>query len=190
MTMAEILSKFQNVRKTTSGWQALCPSHDDNNPSLSISASGQKILLHCFADCETADILAAAGLSWTDLHLDDEQRPKIVAKYNYCDEFGKLLYQNVRYHPKAFKVRRPGLGGWIWNLDGVRRVPYRLPELLASEWCFVVEGERDVKTAEKMKLTATCNPFGAGKWVAEYSEHFRGKHVFIIPDNDDPGERH
>ena len=54
---------------------------------------------------------------------------KIVKTYDYKDESGQLLYQVVRYEPKDFRQRRPdGQGGWIWNLQGVRRVLYRLQE--------------------------------------------------------------
>ncbi len=53
---------------------------------------------------------------------------QIVATYDYTDEDGELLYQAVRYEPKDFRQRRPdGKGGWIWTLDDVRIVPYRLP---------------------------------------------------------------
>src|SRR5262245_38327785 len=56
---------------------------------------------------------------------------KIVANYDYTDEAGNLLYQVVRYAPKDFRQRRPdGKGGWIDNLNGTRRVLYRLPEIL------------------------------------------------------------
>ena len=72
---------------------------------------------------------------------------RIVATYDYRDERGGCLYQVVRFEPKGFAQRRPdGNGGWIWNLDGVRQVPYRLPELLAAdpdEWVLIVEGEKD-----------------------------------------------
>jgi putative DNA primase/helicase len=74
-----ILSKFTNVKETANGWQACCPAHDDNNPSLSISVAGQKVLIKCFAECETVDVLAAAGLDWADLHLGGD-RPRVVAK--------------------------------------------------------------------------------------------------------------
>ena len=61
----------------------------------------------------------------------DKGKSKIVAVYDYPDENGKLLYQSVRFIPKSFRQRRSdGSGGWIWDLKGVRRVPYRLPELL------------------------------------------------------------
>ncbi len=73
---------------------------------------------------------------------------KIITAYDYKDESGVLLYQNVRFEPKDFRQRRSdGKGGWVWNLNGVRRVLYRLPELLAptisrNEWVFFCEGEK------------------------------------------------
>ena len=58
---------------------------------------------------------------------------RIVATYDYHDQHGQLLFQVVRYDPKDFRQRRPdGNGGWIWKLDGVDRVLYRLPELLRA----------------------------------------------------------
>jgi hypothetical protein len=60
--------------------------------------------------------------------------PQIVATYDYLDEKGVFLYQVVRYEPKGFRQRRPdGKGGWHWNLNGVRRVLYRLPEVPAEK---------------------------------------------------------
>jgi hypothetical protein len=56
-----------------------------------------------------------------------------VAHYPYVDESGELLLQVVRFEPKTFRQRRPdGKGGWLWNIKGVRRVPYRLPELIEA----------------------------------------------------------
>ena len=58
---------------------------------------------------------------------------KIVKTYNYMDETGKLLFQSVRYQGKDFSQRRPDDDGdWIWNLEGVQKVLYRLPELLQA----------------------------------------------------------
>ena len=45
--------------------------------------------------------------------------------------------------PKAAGNTAGGPTAWIWNLDGVRRVPYRLPEVIAADTVFVVEGEKD-----------------------------------------------
>ncbi len=113
---------------------------------------------------------------------------QIVATYDYRAPDGTLLFQTVRYAPKSFSYRRPdGKDGWIWNLQGVPRVLYRLPELLASgnDQVWIVEGEKDVENMRARDLVATCNVMGAGKWRDEYSASLKGRQVVIIPDNDD-----
>jgi hypothetical protein len=120
---------------------------------------------------------------------------RIVATYDYKDEEGQLLYQVVRYEPKEFRQRRPdGRGGWIWNLEGVRRVLYRLPELLMAnpaDWIFIVEGEKDVDRLYDEGLVATTCPMGAGKWNDSFSEFLNDrKLIAVIPDNDDAGRKH
>ena len=121
--------------------------------------------------------------------------PKIVATYDYKDENGELLFQCVRYNPKDFKQRHPdGSGDWIWNLKGVRRVLYRLPELIQDIrngfTIFVVEGEKDVNAMRERGLPATCNPLGAGKWTDEYTAILRGADVVVIADKDKDGRSH
>lgn len=120
---------------------------------------------------------------------------EVVAEYDYRDEQGKLLFQVLRMQPKTFRQRKPnGLGGWEWTTAGVRRVLYRLPELLASAGTvYLVEGEKDVATLERHGLTATCNPGGAGKWkfVADGARGWlKGRDVAIVADADEPGRKH
>jgi hypothetical protein len=125
---------------------------------------------------------------------NDSAHARIVATYCYRDANKKVLSEVVRMEPKAFKQRRPdGMGGWIWKLNGVRRVLYRLPELLAADrqdLVFVVEGEKDADNLVSLGLTATTNPGGAGKWRSQYSEVLRGRNVVLLPDNDKPGRSH
>jgi hypothetical protein len=130
-------------------------------------------------------------------------RRRIVATYDYTDEFGALLFQVCRFDPKDFRQRRRARpddppdkvkDGWVWSVKGVRQVPYRLPELIealaAERRIVVVEGEQDVDRLAKWNVVATCNAGGAGKWRAELSEHFRGADIILIPDNDDAGYAH
>lgn len=194
MSIESFLARFSNVRKTSNGWQACCPAHEDKKASLSISVKEGKILLHDHAGCPLEAILAAVDLKPKDLFLEPKAKPpkpEIVAKYDYHDESEKLLFETVRFFPKDFRQRHPdGKGGWLWNLKGVRLVPYHLPQLLKASSVFIVEGEKDADNLGKIGLTATCNPMGAGKWHAEWSNFFEGKEVFILPDLDGPGRKH
>ncbi|HYT93014.1 MAG TPA: hypothetical protein VEL76_30130, partial [Gemmataceae bacterium] len=122
-------------------------------------------------------------------------KPK-AATYDYTDEAGKLLFQVVRhYQGKDFDQRRPdGSGGWIWNLDGVRSVLYRLPDIRQDDFqpVFIAEREQDADALhKKMDLLATTNPGGAthGKWLPEYSKMLAGRDVMILPNNHEAGRK-
>jgi 5S rRNA maturation endonuclease (ribonuclease M5) len=168
---------------------ARCPAHDDHHPSLSICLGEDgRILLYCHAGCSLEAICAAMHIEVRDLFPE----PRIIATYDYTDENGTLLYQVLRYAPRDFKQRRPdGNGGWIWRLDDVRRVLYRLPELRTAQSVIVCEGEKDVDTARSLGFASTTNPHGASsKWTDEYSEYLRDKFVAVIADRDEPGRKH
>jgi len=76
-------------------------------------------------------------------------------------------------------------------MDGVERLLYHLPELLANPLViWIVEGEKDADALHAAGQTATCNPGGVGKWLPAYSEHLRGKCVYIVPDTDEVGQKH
>ncbi len=123
-------------------------------------------------------------------------RPVEVAYYDYSDEHGKLLYQVVRLDPKGFRQRRPDpdrAGRWIYDMKGVRRVPYRLDllaDLATLNRVYIVEGEKDADLLISEGLEATTNPMGAGKWRDEFSPHLSEMEVVILPDNDEPGREH
>ena len=193
-----------------SNGSARCPAHDDRNASLSISEGKDgKWLAHCHAGCAqdaVIDKLRELGL-WLERKSEqgDNGKAKLVAEYRYCKS-GKLVYKICKFAPgfngekKTFRPCRPdGNGGWIWNLEGVPRVLYRVDELAAAsprEWAFVVEGEKDVDRLVTRGFVAATNPGGAAKagatkkWLPEFNEAFRGRRVAIIPDNDDVGREH
>jgi len=117
--------------------------------------------------------------------------------YRYHNKQNQPLFEVVRLKGKRFLQRRPDPnveGRWVYNLDGVRRVPYRLPELLNAskqDFVYIVEGEKDVETLVDQGLPATCLPGGSSAtWWAEYNQYFEGRLIAIIPDNDEPGRRY
>lgn len=112
---------------------------------------------------------------------------------DFTDEHGRLLYQEVRYLPKTFRVRRPDGNGWKNNLGSVRRVLFNLPALTEAdpaETVWVVEGSKDAKRLISEGLLATTNALGAKRWEKEYSETLAGRQVVIVRDNDDDGREH
>lgn len=66
---SRLLSRLQAVRQTSGeSWMARCPAHEDRSPSLSIrEASDGRVLIHCFAGCGGAEVVAAVGLDLRDL---------------------------------------------------------------------------------------------------------------------------
>ena len=171
---------------------AHCPAHDDNRRSLSVTeGEGGILLVKCHAKCTQDAVIGA--LRAKALWPEHEAR-EFAAIYDYCAADGALVYQVCRKMPKAFVQRRPdGRGGWIWNLKGVKSLPYRLPALLLADpngWVFISEGEKDCDNLVRLGMSASCNSGGAGKWSQGISEHFSGRKVAILPDNDDAGRAH
>lgn len=195
--LAETLNKLKGVRDSGAGqYTALCPAHDDTNPSLSVTWKDGKALLHCHAGCAQDDVRRAAKLQkWG--HTSPREVEKV---YEYRDEDDELSYEVVRYRPKTFRPRRPDPNDplkRIWNLNGVEPLPYRLPELaealVSNEPVWIVEGEKDVDTLASRGVVATCNHGGAGKsWSTEHSRYFIGSEstVTIVADRDVPGYKH
>ena len=150
-----------------------------------------------------------SGGNGTGGHAKARQKRKpigeLVATYDYTDEEGELLFQVERFLDRGtgdrdFRQRRrdPATGDWIGNIKGIKRVPYRLPELLEAigqgYLVFIPEGEKDVNTLrDALGIPATCNPMGAGKWpkmATELNPYFDGARLVIIADNDQAGRDH
>jgi Protein of unknown function (DUF3631) len=183
------LGYLNGVRREGEGFKARCPAHEDRNPSLSVREASGRILVKCFAGCTTRDVCKVLGIKMANLFSDNRSAKRIVAEYSYTDEQGKLLCQKVRFDPKDFQLRRPNSkGGWVRNLGGVRRVLYRLPEVLAAEEILIVEGEKDADTAKALGFAATTSG-AAGSWKDEFSDQLRGKRATIIADADPMGRK-
>lgn len=225
MTFDEVLSHFRVQKRDGNKAMIFCPVHPDgtkyNKASLSATFKEGKTLLNCFAGCDTDEVVKAAGITISDLFAepisngrsktldemtDEELRQElnndeVEAVYPYPDEKGNLLFEFVRYFGKDFKVRRVNPANpeeYVYKLDGVRRILYRLPKLLEAKALglplFIVEGEKDCDNLQRLlgeSAIITTNPFGAGKWRDEYSDTIRDfAKVFLVRDNDRAGEQH
>ncbi|WP_162795706.1 DUF3987 domain-containing protein [Nonomuraea lactucae] len=199
--MAALNERGLAVRNRHGYFMAQCPAHEDVEPSLSIRGVAGKVLLKCFPGCKTVDVAAALDLPLSAL-FDEEAdrgklaRPVVIAEYEYTDEHGQLLFVQERRFPKDFRPKRPnGVGGWDYDLKGVRRVLYRLPAVLAAvaegRTVWVCEGEKDVAAIERAGEVATCNPGGCGMgWHPSYGDVLKGADVVIVADRDNKGREH
>ncbi|MDF2495067.1 AAA family ATPase [Sphingomonas sp.] len=141
--------------------------------------------------CRAAGLLPplrqAAGDQW-----------RITGTYHYYDASGVEVYRTVRQeragHKKKFVAERPnGRGGWVFGTNGIKRVLYRLPELLASSPdlpVYFVEGERKADKLASWGLVATTSPFGSKSWRDGYAAALAGRTVVVLPDNDSPGREY
>jgi len=195
-------NKPAEVEATQQGdeWMALCPNHDDTDPSLAINP--EKGVFYCHGCGFKGSLWDESKRGKPDGDEPDKDESEswlgeVLATFDYCNSRGELLYQTVKLSApppknKTFRQRRPdGKGGWIWNLNGITRVLYRLRELLTGQDpVFICEGEKDVDNVRSLGLTATTNPMGAGKWLDIYNPCLAGRDVVILPDNDMPGTDH
>lgn len=195
---------------TGSSKMALCMFHKEHTPSMSVNL--EKGLWFCFG-ChvggsvidyvarrdgkspevvlkEFAERLARSGPQFKNGH--SAASGKVVATYVYRSATGDNLYQVLRYEPKTFRQQKWTGTGWAWGMDGVQRVLYNLPEILASgdKPVVIVEGEKDADLFARIGWTATTNVGGAGKWMAGYTEWLKDRSVVVCGDNDEPGRKH
>jgi len=184
-----IISRNSNAQENKKGELLLpCPFHDDEHPSLRFHPQkGGWYCDPCKRGGGAKELAEAMGYE-----RPERQEPQAV--YNYTDEKGHLLYQVCRFPGKQFRQRRPSdlnPGEWIWDLKGVRRVPYNLPYIvqLPEEPVYVVEGEKDADNLTELGLVATTNSGGAGKWLDSYSAMLDKRACIILPDNDAAGHK-
>jgi hypothetical protein len=191
-----------------------CPFHEDRQPSMSLNV--EKGVWNChavcggggvlefekkFSNCDTATAWANIGdLCGVRNENLFQQKPEAV--YQYTDEDAAVLFEKLRFPGKRFVQRTRDAGGkWAYKLDSVRRVLYRLPEVVRASDVILCEGEKDADRVSALKLSghpraplsrvaATTNFDGAGKWRPEYSPYMTGKHVVVLPDNDPIGKNH
>ena len=69
MSIEVLMSRLDGVKETGPGkYLSRCPAHDDKSPSLAIKDGDDgRVLIHCFAGCETENVLSAIGMTFSDI---------------------------------------------------------------------------------------------------------------------------
>lgn len=109
-------------------------------------------------------------------------RDKIAIKTIYKKSDGSKTARWERYEGNTL----------VKNLNGLQMPLYHVYNLTDNtKPVFIVEGEKDVETMEKLGYIATTSPNGAGsKWKESYTECIKDFDVIIIADNDEVGLNH
>ena len=106
-------------------------------------------------------------------------RDRITIKTIYKKPDGSKTARWERYEGNTF----------VKNLNGLQMPLYHVYNLTDNtKPVFIVEGEKDVETMEKLGYIATTSPNGAGsKWKDSYTECIKNFDVIILADNDEVG---
>lgn len=195
--------------------KALCPFHQEKTPSFSVNVvKGTFLCFGCRAGGSVIDYLAMKGGTRAEEVFKqlvsllgnnggffggngkrNEPTGTFVCTYEYRDALGNEVLRKLRWkEPKDFRIERKlKNGNWVRGADGVQRVLYNLPEILAAkegQCIWQCEGEKDCDNLAKLGFIATTNIDGAGKWMDGYNECLADKDVVLCGDNDKPGKDH
>jgi len=203
--LSEFLDVHENVRRSGDGFVMRCRAHEDRSNSLSAKQADGKILIHCFAGCETDAVVAAIGWTLKDLFLNPKPAGVRLVRHSRSSSTryeiraadGQLVAIHERIPTsdgKKYLWRRPdgslGLGD-----QSVHGVPlYRSQD--ASNWnldlpVVLTEGEPAADAVIAAGIQAVGTVCGAAAIPSlEALAILAGCDVVLWPDADDAGRAH
>ena len=211
----ELLPYFQGVKRLDNDhFKALCPCHNDHEPSLDVAEKNGKILMACpVCEADGRRVMETLNLPVKELFAEQRRSERGVkppsVDYRYTDSLKKSRYyvwnEKKQAYKKCFCWYRKSGERWVKGLpkENGRSISPPLYKQNNIEWAkqrgrtlYIVEGEKDVDTlTKKLKLPAVCSPHGAAtaknpakKWDGAYNTLFSGADVAVIPDNDEAGQ--
>lgn len=210
MTFERILSHFQVRKRGTGKAQCICPAHADREASLTLTDGNDRALIKCHAGCSTEEVVIAAGLKMSDLfygdglpkerwrvYIENREKRKIEAVYNYASINGDYAYTKVRLEGKKMLFGILSNERFAYGLNGKNKKTFNAVygsissikrAIERKEPVFIPEGEKDVNTLVKKGYAAfSCG--GANDWNKNVSELCKDADVIVLADNDDPGKK-
>jgi hypothetical protein len=189
------LQRLDEVRRVRDGeYFALCPCHEDSNPSLHITLRDEKILMHCFA-CSVSlpnvrEALEGRGGRRGDTSIARAQRENARAgkskaqarvSYPYAGSDGRTYVKHRRGRGKGKKI-------W-WDPAPEEGIVLSLyGDLGEKGQVDVVESEEDVNALLRQGTNAVTAG-GAGSFRPEHARELEGRDVRIWLHRDAEGAR-
>lgn len=217
-TLEDFLSILKGVKKKSNGkYMAICPFHDDSNPSLSLKTNGSgNVLAYCFVCGNVFQDLVrmlpkerrgVTGTGPLTVEKLSAMKRIDVTKYGvyncsggvsipYYDEEGKpISYRRgdkvLKYEKK--RVLLPSGRSGFFNPPGISPAVYGLNRIGDSDDLWIVEGESDCWALWNCGISAVGIQ-GAGNWRQSIekiigSKKFENvKRVLIFNENDKAGK--
>jgi hypothetical protein len=150
----QVLERVEGKVRHNGYYMALCPAHDDQEPSLSVKeAEDGRVLLKCFAGCAVENIVAALGVEMADLfeRRNDARKgggasiPSESPKTVRPEGCTLVAYAQAKHLPVGF-LRGLGVSE-IPNYNGHPAVRFPYLSVAGEEACirFRVSLDRDPK---------------------------------------------
>jgi hypothetical protein len=108
MNAQDVLDRLEKVTGSKGKWIACCPAHQDKSPSLAVTETDDRVLVHCFSGCDAQDVTAAIGLNLADLFYNKLAGAEITERKR--QRFEKVLKSEriqVAIINAVEKVERP-----------------------------------------------------------------------------------
>lgn len=191
--LAGFLGRHYGIQVGSNGG-ALCPFHDDHNPSFSVTQKNGIGLFTCHA-CEAKGtildfVMRKEGLSLSDAArrveelegIRDERKGRPLREHLYRDENGAVVYKKVKYGKGIFPFYHPNGTEWVKGKGDHQHIPYRLDKIKDEPTVIICEGEKDAETLAALGYPATSGPTGKDHWPEELNQFFKGKEIRLIYD--------
>jgi len=194
-TIEHVLCQLENVKKTTEGYKASCPCHDDKTPSLSIKQGDRKVLLHCFAGCKYEEIAKKLQIKTevksTALEYFSSKKniPIDFLKSLHITEAHSKLIIPYRYsnNKSARSRERYANGGFIWEVEKKEIIIYGLWRD-QKDYCIIVEGESDCWTLWYNNFNALGVPGSTMFKLIKLEQLNQFNDIIIIEESDSAGK--
>ncbi len=113
MSVESLLNRLTKVKRNGNGsWMACCPNHADKTASLAIKdLDDGRVIINCFAGCDTYSILNSVGLDWADVmpeKLEGQSYKPVKQLFNSSDALRIIRFETQIVLYCAYKLRKAG----------------------------------------------------------------------------------
>lgn len=168
-------------------------------PYASLDKHEKKVIEKIYKYSETFEVIRYLFRDKNGYRIDSEtgklektfsQRQLINGHYVWGSSAGKYYQGSNGDYYRLKDKQKPPAGAKVIEFAAAKPPPYRLKDLQNSVGLVLfLEGEKCSDfAADVLGFVATCVYGGASKpWQDYYADHFKGRDVVIIGDNDDAG---